>query len=188
MAKTSNLQTPAPLEQWLEQHSAREAWSIKAPGGARVSCYVAGVSTAIAVIRPGGGWDLYTPDGGNDVEATLADATERVTCDTPPRADATLAAALAEEHATIAAATASLREERDRVRAAFDRVSEEHATLAAEVARLRAELAKHAPPSPEERAAHNRAVISERLDPVRDDLPGVEPVAPVSPTVSRGWR
>lgn len=168
-----------PLEAWLTEHNAREAWHAVAPQGAAVACYVVGTSTVIALLRPvPRGWDLYTALDTIDIAATLADAHARVT-DAAPSA----------------------------LRGAFDRVSEDRAQLALAVDREIGSALGCEGASVEAMATAARVLAGERdglraeVERLRTalaevssvgerhvDAAAVEPEAPTAPTVVRGWR
>lgn len=65
----------------------RLGWEIPGPDGTLVewlSCYLVNGSVAIVeTFKDGGGWDVFTPCGQNNTDATLADAFNRLGVKSP---------------------------------------------------------------------------------------------------------
>lgn len=180
MAKKTPLPSASdypPLEKWLTEHNAREAWRAVAPQGAAVACYVVGTSTALALLRPDGrGWEIYTSLDTTDIPASLADAHDRVI----GGASTALGGVLA-RYSERSAEVARLGRERDEARARV-----------ADLERALADARGHARKmTDEDRAAAERALVIEGSHPgmlSQDDGAPSDPEPKEPGTVIRGWR
>lgn len=71
------------LHDWLTQRSARFLWRLAAPDKA-IEGWAIGARSFVVVLYAkdkrgvGGGWDILTSCDSNDIDATLADADERL--------------------------------------------------------------------------------------------------------------
>lgn len=68
----------AKLDDWLDKHNARCAWSGKQPSGALVATWIVNGHVAVTIRYPRGGWDLFTGCPDSKIDVSLADAEERL--------------------------------------------------------------------------------------------------------------